>query len=205
MKSLYIITICFLSILFTNCEASKRIFEDEAATATDKLIIDNTDIRFANKSDAETLPLEDELTFFLVRHAEKNTGKDPDLVSEGAARAELLAEVLSTVNLDAIYSTDYNRTLQTAKPTATKQDLDTQIYDGANLEEFSTDLLQNYATGKILVVGHSNTTPKLINHLIDSKEYQHLSEDQFDNLFVITFSENGEAQVLNLKYGEACP
>ena len=66
-------------------------------------------------------------TYYLIRHAEKNqsdkTNKNPNLIEKGLLRAAQWTYVLEHVTLDAIYSTDYNRTKQTAAPLAEKLNL----------------------------------------------------------------------------------
>ncbi len=63
-------------------------------------------------------------TYYFIRHAEKvDNSKNPDLSEIGIERAKLWNEIFSEINIDAIYSTDFKRTLQTVTPTATnKQD-----------------------------------------------------------------------------------
>ncbi len=77
-------------------------------------------------------------TVYLVRHAEKVIDKDnlrnPGLTECGKERAESLKNYFSEINLDRIYSTDYIRTKETAKPTAEYKDLDIEIYSPGNME-----------------------------------------------------------------------
>ena len=68
-------------------------------------------------------------TIFLVRHAEKvDSSRDPELSLPGKARAVRLKELLSEVGIDHIYSTDYIRTRDTAKPLAEVMDLPIESY-----------------------------------------------------------------------------
>ena len=64
-------------------------------------------------------------TYYFIRHAEKDrsdkTNKNPELTEKGNKRAENWSIVFENVDFDLIYSTKYNRTIQTAEPTATKQ------------------------------------------------------------------------------------
>ena len=66
-------------------------------------------------------------TFLLVRHAEKETGDNPSLTTAGAARAEELARVAADLGIDAIYSTRYKRTRETAGPTAKATGIEVQL------------------------------------------------------------------------------
>lgn len=105
---------------------------------------------------------ENEVTsYYFIRHAEKirhdKTNKNPDLTEKGLRRAQNWNTVFGNIDFDIIYSTDYNRTVQTAAPTAKSKGLEIQIYNPRELfsEEFQLD-----TNGKtVLVVGHSNTIP----------------------------------------------
>lgn len=61
-------------------------------------------------------------TYYLIRHAEKDrtdtSNKNPNLNLEGLERAKKWASYFKNIELDAVYSTNYNRTQQTATPTA---------------------------------------------------------------------------------------
>ena len=101
----------------------------------------------------------DPQTWYFVRHFEKQPGDNPSLTETGKARAEALAAFFSDKPLNHVYSTDYNRTRETAAPVAALKSVDIQSYDPHNLMKFATEL----KTQKhILVVGHSNTTPELL-------------------------------------------
>ena len=76
-------------------------------------------------------------SIYLIRHAEKDRSdkenKDPELTEKGKQRAERWAEVLGLSKMDAVYSTNYQRTLQTAAPTAMRNGLEIQTYEPNNL------------------------------------------------------------------------
>lgn len=133
-------------------------------------------------------------TIYLVRHAEKaDSSKNPDLSSAGLERAAHWRTIFSETTFDAIYSTDFKRTKQTAAPTAENKKLDITLYDPKSLdfEKFKTDNL-----GKtILVVGHSNTTPDFVNKLINQNVYAAIEDTTFGNLYIVTL--NGD-QVTHL-------
>ena len=112
---------------------------------------------------------EDIFTIYLVRHAEKELSVsfpvNPPLTECGERRADSLAAFLKQVELDAVYSTNYTRTKNTAKPTAEMQELEVQIYDPRMLKEFAKRLIDQKEDA--LVVGHSNTTGVLAGLIID--------------------------------------
>jgi broad specificity phosphatase PhoE len=123
-------------------------------------------------------------TFILVRHGEKQLGDDPQLTEQGDQRAERLAHMLQHIPLDKVYSTDYQRTQLTAKPTANNHNLSVISYDPSNLDAFSEQLLMH--PGNYLIVGHSNTTALLADKLNQTSEDSHTEHtEDFDRLYLI--------------------
>ena len=57
------------------------------------------------------------------------------------------------------------------------------------------------AGGVIVVAGHSNTIPLIIEEL-GGGPISPIQESEFDNLFVITVLRFNRAKVINLKYGD---
>ena len=107
-------------------------------------------------------------TIYLVRHSEKDLSSDnysdPQLTPCGEQRSENLRNFLSDVELDVIYSTDYNRTQKTALPTAMSKGLEVKEYNDEELVDFSKLLIKRKQDA--LVVGHSNTTGVLAGLLV---------------------------------------
>lgn len=122
---------------------------------------------------------------YLVRHAEKvSDSKNPPLTACGKARAEQLATLLSKTNIKHIYSTHYQRTMQTAQPLADQQQLAIKNYNPRYLEQLSLKLQQQKAN--TLVVGHSNTTPELAT-LLTKEAVAPLSEQDYQQLYQIQY------------------
>ncbi len=126
-------------------------------------------------------------TFYFIRHAEKDRSDpndvDPELNQDGLGRAMRWAEVLDPIPLDAIYSTDFERTMMTAAPTSVKKDIDIQNYDMAslNIDQFKADNL-----GKmVLVVGHSDTTPDFVNKMIGDNKYASMDDADNGSLYIV--------------------
>ena len=120
----------------------------------------------------ETLEKEQKVTtYYLIRHAEKDesdkTNKDPHLTEVGKKRAENWTTVFGDVKFDMVYSTNYNRTKETAEPTAKANNVDITFYDPRNLK--LEDLIKETEGKTVLIVGHSNTTPMLTNALLNEK------------------------------------
>lgn len=127
-------------------------------------------------------------TFYLIRHAEKDRSNpedaDPELNQKGLGRAMHWAEIFNEVDLDAIYSTNFNRTSMTAAPTSVKKNIDVQYYDPRimDIEEFKMENLNK----NVLVVGHSNTTPEFTNLLLGEDKYTSIDDSENGTLFVVT-------------------
>ncbi|MGB1216921.1 MAG: SixA phosphatase family protein [Saprospiraceae bacterium] len=142
------------------------------------------------------------LNIFLVRHAEKEKGKDPKLSPEGKIRAIKLGEKLQEIALDAIYTTDYNRTKETASFANAKQKktLDLQLYNPRDLEAFAQEIRKKHSVGQtILIVGHSNTTPHLANILTGTEDYPQFEEHDYSNLYLISIKDSNQVNLEQLK------
>ena len=126
--------------------------------------------------------------YYLIRHAEKDrtntTNKNPNLNSEGLLRAEKWAKYFEKIELDAVYSTDYNRTQQTAAPTAKSKGLIVQSYNPSKMYD---SIFKKNTKGKtILVVGHSNTTPVFANAILGQKKYKNMADNDNASLYIVT-------------------
>jgi broad specificity phosphatase PhoE len=146
--------------------------------------------------------------YIIVRHAEKDTtladakmmASDPPLNSIGVTRALSLVGKFREDKINQIYSTNFIRTKTTAEPIAKAQNLNIAIYDPRKLDSFATQLLSSENTGKtILIVGHSNTSPKLVNLLIKKDQFKDLDESIYDSYWIVT-SKNGKTTAKMMKY-----
>ncbi|HEV7622310.1 MAG TPA: histidine phosphatase family protein [Flavisolibacter sp.] len=108
-------------------------------------------------------------TYFIVRHAEKemtNTmSMDVPLSKAGKERAEALKDLLTDKNIHSIYSTNYSRTLSTVEPLRSKNELTIQLYDTKDTLDRFIAGLKKINTGNVLIAGHSNTVPVIVNKL----------------------------------------
>lgn len=131
----------------------------------------------------------------LVRHAETeaNGTRDPSLSEEGLVRAARLSDLLAETRLDVVYTTDYTRTRGTAGAVADRLGLETRVYNPSRLEVFAQALRDG--GGRILVVGHSNTTPELVAAL-GGDPGGAMTEEEHDRLYVLYIAEDGVRTVL---------
>ena len=133
-------------------------------------------------------------TYYLIRHSEKirtdTSNKNPSLNEIGLKRAEKWAEYFKNIHLDAVYSTNYNRTMQTSKPTAESKKLAIINYNPKNMYD---SVFQKNSEGKtVLVVGHSNTTPAFANKILGEKKYKDIDDKDNFSLFIITITKKGK-------------
>lgn len=71
-----------------------------------------------------------------------------------------------------------------------------------NIPEQLVMMIQSDHSGQVaLVAGHSNTVPQIIEKL-GAEPISPISENTFDNLFIVTAYKTKKAKVINLKYGE---
>lgn len=133
-------------------------------------------------------------TYYLIRHAEKDRSnedeQDPALTEAGEKRAQKWADALKDVKFDAVYSTNYKRTMQTATPLAKQNDLEIQQYDPN--EAYNEDF-KNKTTGKtVMIVGHSNTTPAFTNKILGKEKYEQLDDAENGALFIVQILPDGK-------------
>ena len=141
-----------------------------------------------------------ETTIFLVRHAEKETGQNPPLTEAGNQRANDLADRLKEDNITEIFSTDYRRTQLTAQPTAVQFNRGVGSYNPKNLKNFAKKL-KNRANGNILVVGHSNTTPELVELLGGEPGTPIVEAWEYDRLYKLILKKGKLVSSELLRYG----
>ena len=140
-------------------------------------------------------------TIILVRHAEKATtpGDDPQLSEEGLARAEMLSRMFENSGLTAIYATQYIRTRKTAEPIAHKLGLQVQTVDAGASKKLVEAIVTRHQGGTVLVVGHSNTLPEIIQALSGGKVFE-IADDDYDNLYVVTLTQKGKGKTIRMKF-----
>jgi broad specificity phosphatase PhoE len=127
-------------------------------------------------------------TIYLIRHSEKESSSfDSPLSSCGVQRSESLSAFFKDINLEAVYSTDFSRTKNTAKPTATSKDLKIKEYNPDELKDFSKLLLEKKQNA--LVVGHSNTTGVLAGLLV-GEEFGEFDLDIYDLIYQVVICNN---------------
>jgi broad specificity phosphatase PhoE len=140
---------------------------------------------------------DDAFTIYLVRHSEKDhtseNSSDLPLSECGEQRSKALSHFLSEVDLDAVYSTDFRRTINTAMPTADKKDIEITLYNEEDVKSFSNLLLDNKQDA--VVVGHSNTTGVLAGLLVNN-DVEDIELHIYDRIYQVVVC--GDSRTLNL-------
>lgn len=142
---------------------------------------------------------------FIVRHAEKETGKDPVLTPAGSIRAGDLMRALQNEGVQKIYVSQYKRTQMTADSMRMQLNINTVQYAADTLcDNLVNTIMENGDFGKtILVIAHSNTIPQIIRKFgVTDYPYGDIPDNEFDNLFVISYKK-GKAKLKRMKYGIA--
>jgi broad specificity phosphatase PhoE len=143
----------------------------------------------------------------VVRHAEKATDdpRDPTLSDAGRARAQALADALVGAGLDAVYTTQYRRTRLTAAPAAEAAGLEVQVrpVGPGNAASYDADLIREIRAlppgSTVLVVGHSNTVPGLVEAL-GAQDAADMTESEFDRFTVVLLPAQGRTRVITTRY-----
>lgn len=138
---------------------------------------------------------------YLVRHAEK--GSEPagnvNLNERGYARAEALKDVLVQKKITYIFSTNTNRSQETAQPLSNQISIPISNYANDTLGKFVSKCLglkQN-----ILIVGHSNTVIIILDSFHVSHTVKQFPETNYNSLFIITLKKGKVANFKETVYG----
>lgn len=90
---------------------------------------------------------------------------------------------LKNKGIRRIYSTNYIRTRETARPLSAATGVAIEAYDVKDTAFINK--LKAFEKGNTLIVGHSNTVDDLVNGLTGEKLLQDLPDTQYGDLFVV--------------------
>lgn len=147
-------------------------------------------------------------TIIFVRHADKAVSPidNPGLSAAGQRRAAELSRQLVDADVvagvDAVYSTGYKRSQETARAVADALDLPINTYDVDDTEAILETILKRHKGKIILIVAHGNTVPVLIANLGASKKVPPIAESEYDNIYIISIPWFGKTKTIRLRYGE---
>jgi len=139
-------------------------------------------------------------TYYLIRHAEKDRtdtiNRNPDLNKKGQERAKKWANYFKNIDLEAVYSTKYKRTMQTAKQSADSKGLKIQNYAPKKMYDA---VFQKETKGKkVLIVGHSNTTPVFVNKILGEEKYENMNDTDNASLYIVMITNNKKTSTIEI-------
>ena len=101
---------------------------------------------------------------YVMRHLAAGTGTDPGLTEDGAADAERLSGWFARRKPPrTIFVSTYRRSRETAAPLAARLKVVPKVYDPSDSAALAASVLAE--KGPVLVVGHSNTVPEIVERL----------------------------------------
>ncbi len=154
---------------------------------------------------AAPLPADAQEAIVLVRHTEQaGSGPfpgtvDPPLTETGKQRAKALATVLRDAGINAIYGSEFRRTVQTAEPLAKDLNIEIKVHPRGDNEGLVRRLRTQHASDRVLIVSHHGRISALIEAL-GYPAWSKVGSLEYDNLFVIVPKTNGAPLVLRLHY-----
>jgi broad specificity phosphatase PhoE len=124
-------------------------------------------------------------SYYVMRHLQTPAGvTDPDLTAEGQRQAALLPEWFAGDPPAVIYVSNTKRAQQTAAPLARALGITPKIYDPADTPAL-VRMVQAETGGAVLVVGHSNTVPDIVQQLGGTRP-EPIAHDQFGDIWHIS-------------------
>jgi len=139
---------------------------------------------------------------FLMRHAEQASGADaddPPLTETGQRRAKALVTVLKDAGLTAIYTSEAQRTNQTATPLAQALQIEPKSMPRRDIDGLLERLRTQHADGRVLIISHSLTIPNLLKAFGHPEEVI-IGRQEYDRLFVIVPKPTGPPLVFVLRF-----
>ncbi|HYI65018.1 MAG TPA: phosphoglycerate mutase family protein [Allosphingosinicella sp.] len=113
---------------------------------------------------------------YVMRHLNTPAGeRDPDLTAEGRRAATILASWFGEARPRAIFVSHFKRSGQTAAPLAARLGLTPIVYDPADTPGLIARV--RATPGPVLIVGHSNTVPDIVEHLGGTRPAPLVHED----------------------------
>jgi 2,3-bisphosphoglycerate-dependent phosphoglycerate mutase len=187
--------LAFFLLIFIGCEKESKITK----ITPQGVFLENEN----NSQPIAGLGADNTTVFIMVRHAEKvrkEGDDDPDLTSEGIERAKRLSNLLKELNIRRVGYTATKRALQTAQPTIDMATCGSDVYSKTATESFLLNCNEAYKGKVVLVVGHSNTIPEMVNNLIGEKKYTDIPDGDFGDIFIVSVIEKGNARAYRYKY-----
>ena len=121
-----------------------------------------------------------EEAYYVMRHLQKGAGDNPGLTEEGQRCAAALARDLAGSRIRAIYASTTRRAQETAGPLGTRTNVAISLYDPRDTAGLVARVQAE--TGSVLVVGHSNTVPEIVERLGGARPAD-LADDRYGEVW----------------------
>ena len=145
-------------------------------------------------------------TVLVVRHAEKASDADDSPLTEaGVRRSQALVRVAEDAGVSAIYSSQFRRNRDTAKPLAERLGVPVKEVPvnlgnpGDYGKALARDILEKHTGEAVVVIGHANTVAATVEGLTGRAAPS--GDIQYSDLYVVTVTPSGETRLVKAQYG----
>jgi phosphohistidine phosphatase SixA len=151
---------------------------------------------------APAAPAQNARTIYFVRHADKvSEDTDAPLSDAGRTRAQCLANMLADAQIEQIFTSDLQRTQQTAAPLAERMHLKPVAVPLSKPDDL-IEAIRSSKAANILVVWHDATLPKIMRAL-GAPEIATIAHTEYDRFFILTLAadnQNPQPRFAALRY-----
>ena len=140
----------------------------------------------------------------VTRHAEKSSEATPDppLADAGIARAERIAALFGAspkgIAIDAIFVTQWQRTLATAQPLAKRLGAPLIVVRDDDVAGLTARILADYRGRRVLVIAHSNTVGPIVRALARGAEMPAIGDVEYGSAYVVAIPRWSRPTVLGV-------
>ena len=144
-------------------------------------------------------------TILVMRHAEKAAlpAEDPPLSLAGEGRAQELAHVLGEApaefRIQGIFVSEFRRTQETVRPLANRLGVPVIVVPAADSSLVADRARAEYRGGRVLIVGHSNTVPEIVEKLSGEK-IPAMAETEYGVVYVVSLPRFSRASVTRFDF-----
>jgi phosphohistidine phosphatase SixA len=132
-------------------------------------------------------------TVYLIRHADKvSDDVDAPLSDAGRRRAACLVNTLQDAKIQQIFTSELQRTQQTAAPLAEKLHLKPAAIPLSKVDDL-IEAIRSSKAANVLVVWHDATLPRILLAL-GGPEIAPIAHNEYDRFFILTFSGSAESK-----------
>ena len=128
--------------------------------------------------------------YYFIRHAESNGHRstNPHLSTLGLKRIKKYAEFFNSKKIDTVFTTNTNRTIETANAIAKTNGTPIIFYDPLKVDY--QQFFKEHKNQTYVIVGHSDSTPNFANHIIGRPKYSQMVEENFSDIFEVVIDVN---------------